>query len=156
MKKKKKVIITYGTFDLFHIGHLRLLKRLKKMGDVLYVGISTDKFNQKKNKKTIIPYKQRAKIVASIKYVDGVFPEKKWNQKKKDIKKYKADILVMGDDWKKKFDYLKPLCEVKYIKRTKNISSTNIKNKLKDISTISKEDIYNLFDVIDRLKKDLN
>ena len=98
-----KVILTYGTFDLFHIGHLKLLQRLKKMGDVLIVGVSTDEFNCVKGKKTIIPYEQRAEIIANIKDVDFVIPENNWEQKINDIKNHNVDIFAIGDDWKGEF-----------------------------------------------------
>ena len=101
-----KIVITYGTFDLFHVGHVRLLKRLYDIGDKLIVGISTDEFNSSKGKSSFFSYKERAEIVSSCKYVDEVFPENTWDQKASDIKKYKADIFAMGDDWEGKFDFL--------------------------------------------------
>jgi len=152
--KKKKVIITYGTFDMFHIGHLKLLKRLSKMGDKLIVAISDDKFNEGKGKKVLIPYKQRAKIVRSIKYVDKVIPERNWEQKVSDIQKYKVATFVMGDDWKGKFDFLKEHCEVVYLPRTQNISTTQLKKSLTNFMSIPKEDIINAFEIIEALKKD--
>ncbi len=127
-----KRVITYGTFDLFHYGHLRILKRAKKLGDYLIVAVSTDEFNQIKGKKCTYPFKHRAEIVKAIRYVDKVIPEKNWGQKRRDIKKYKIDILVMGDDWKGKFDHLSDLCKVVYLPRTKNISTTQIKNHFKN------------------------
>lgn len=133
--KKRKIVITYGTFDMFHIGHLNLLKRAKKLGDYLIVGVSTDEFNKIKGKKTVIPYKHRVEIVKAIKYVDLVIPEHSWEQKVEDIKKYKVDILVMGDDWKGKFDYLKKYCEVIYLPRTKGISTTYLKKYLSHKTT---------------------
>jgi len=151
---KKKIIITYGTFDMFHIGHLRLLKRISKMGDKLIVAISDDKFNEGKGKKVMIPYKQRAKIVKSIKYVDKVIPEKNWEQKVKDIQKYNVDIFVMGDDWEGKFDFLKDYCKVVYLPRTKDISTTQLKKSLTNFMSIPKEDIINAFEIIEALKKD--
>ena len=154
MKKKKKVIITYGTFDMFHVGHLKLLKRLSKMGDKLIVAISDDKFNEGKGKKVMIPYKQRAKIVKSIKYVDKVIPEKNWEQKVRDVQKYKVDTFVMGDDWEGKFDFLKEYCEVVYLPRTKNISTTQLKKSLTNFMSIPKEDIISAFEIIEALKKD--
>lgn len=126
----KKIVITYGTFDLFHIGHLRLLQRLKFLGDELYVGVSTDKFNNLKNKKSFIPYEDRIEIVRSIKCVNFAFPENDWEQKIEDIKKYNVSIFAMGDDWVGKFDYLKELCEVVYLPRTEGISSSFIKQEL--------------------------
>ena len=131
MHKKPITILTYGTFDLFHIGHLKILKRAKMMGDQLIVGISTDSFNLKKNKKTVIPYHERAEIINHIEFVDHVLPEKSWEQKYNDIIKYNVDVFVMGNDWEGEFDYLSQYCEVKYLPRTKGISTTKIKNHLK-------------------------
>lgn len=130
-------VITYGTFDLFHIGHLRLLQRAKALGDRLIVAVSTDEFNEKKGKKALIPYEQRAEIVANIKCVDFVIPEESWEQKVDDIKKYNVDIFVMGEDWKGKFDYLNEFCKVMYIPRTEGISSTELRNMLQSIDKIS-------------------
>ena len=101
-----KTVITYGTFDMFHVGHLKLLKRLSEMGDKVIVAVSTDEFNLGKGKKTLIPYEQRAQIVESIKYVDMVIPEENWEQKLSDVKKYNVDIFAIGEDWKGKFDFL--------------------------------------------------
>lgn len=125
-----KTIITYGTFDLFHFGHVRLLKRLSQLGDRLIVGISTDEFNAKKGKCAFFSYQQRAEIVAACRYVTGVFPEQDWRQKKQDIIKHRADIFAMGDDWKGKFDELNSLCKVIYLERTRDISTTEIKTNL--------------------------
>jgi glycerol-3-phosphate cytidylyltransferase len=127
---KTNKIITYGTFDLFHIGHLRLLKRVKKLGNHLIVSISTDEFNAEKGKKTLIPYEQRKEIVENIECVDLVIPETCWEQKIEDIKKYEIDIFAMGNDWEGKFDFLKEYCEVVYLPRTENISSTEIKKQM--------------------------
>ena len=150
----KKTIITYGTFDMFHIGHLRLLQRLKDLGDELIVAVSTDKFNEGKGKKTLIPYEQRAEIVSSIKYVDQVIPEKSWDQKIDDVKKYNVDIFAMGDDWTGEFDFLKEYCEVVYLPRTSDISTTQLKRSLGHFLSIPKEDIIKAFEVIEILKKD--
>lgn len=125
-----KTVITYGTFDLFHIGHLRLLQKLKNLGNKLIVGVSTDEFNLTKGKKTIIPFEQRSEIVLNLKQVDLVIAEVCWQQKIKDIKNYNVNIFAIGDDWQGKFDYLKEYCEVIYIPRTEDISSTYIKNML--------------------------
>lgn len=123
-----KTIITYGTFDLFHIGHLNLLKRAKAMGDMLIVALSTDEFNwNMKNKITAIPYRDRKAILEALRCVDLVIPEESWEQKKTDVKKYDVDFFVMGDDWKGKFDFLRPHCGVIYLERTRNISSSEIK-----------------------------
>ena len=130
-----KKVITYGSFDLFHYGHLKILERAKELGDYLIVAVSTEKFNKIKNKKNIYPYEHRAKIVEAIKYVDEVIPENNWQQKRSDIKKYGVDILVMGSDWQGKFDDLCDICEVVYLPRTANISSTEIKNDCKEFDT---------------------
>jgi len=119
-----KKILTYGTFDLFHFGHLEILRRAKDLGDCLIVGVSSDEFNMIKKKKAIYNTFHRISIVKSIKYVDEVIVENNWEQKEHDIISHKIDILVMGDDWNGKFDYLNDLCEVKYLNRTKNISTT--------------------------------
>lgn len=126
----KKVILTYGTFDMFHIGHLYLLKRLKDMGDELIVAVSTDEFNSLKGKKTVISYQQRAEIVEAIKYVDKVIPEHNWEQKVTDIKIYNVDTFAMGDDWQGKFDFLKEHCQVEYLTRTNGVSTTMLKESL--------------------------
>ncbi len=128
----KRTIITYGTFDMFHVGHLRLLKRIKEMGTELIVAVSDDKFNEGKGKKTVIPYAQRAEIVESIKYVDKVIPEQNWEQKITDVAKYGIDTFVMSDDWEGKFDFLKEHCEVVYLPRTKDISTTQLKHTVKN------------------------
>lgn len=125
-----KTVITYGTFDLLHYGHVRLLKRAKALGDYLIVGVSTDYFNAIKGKKAYTPYKDRVYTLNAIEYVNKVIPEKNWGQKIHDIKKYHADTFVMGSDWTGKFDYLKPYCKVIYLPRTKGISTTKIKHDL--------------------------
>jgi len=130
-----KKIITYGTFDLFHFGHLRLLERAKALGDYLIVAVSTDEFNAIKGKQCTYPYEHRSQIVAAIKYVDEVIPEKNWEQKVEDVKKHNVDIFVMGNDWRGKFDFLKEYCEVIYLERTKDISTTQLKYKIKNLST---------------------
>lgn len=123
-------VITYGTFDLLHYGHINLLKRAKEMGDYLIVGLSTDEFNKIKGKECYFTYEERKKLIEAIRYVDLVIPEESWEQKIKDIKELKIDILVMGDDWKGKFDYLKKYCKVIYLPRTPEISTTQIKRNL--------------------------
>ena len=150
----KKTVLTYGTFDMFHIGHLRLLQRLAKLGDELIVAVSSDKFNELKNKNVLIPYDQRAEIVANISCVDKVIPEHNWEQKIDDVQKYGIDIFAMGDDWEGKFDFLKEHCEVIYLERTKDISTTQLKKSLTSFLSIPKEDILNAFKVIETLKKD--
>ena len=125
-----KRILTYGTFDLLHYGHIRLLKRAKALGDYLIVALSTDEFNNLKGKKAYHDYKTRKEMLESIRYVDLVIPEDNWEQKKDDVKNYKADVVVMGSDWTGKFDYLKDYCEVIYLDRTEGISTTKIKKDL--------------------------
>ena len=134
-------ILTYGTFDLFHVGHLRLLRRLKAMGKELIVGLSTDEFNAQKGKSSFFSYEERAEILSSCRYVDMVIPEQGWEQKIRDIKNLGVDVFAMGDDWEGKFDFLKPHCEVIYLDRTKDISTTEIK---KMISEINKQDLDQL------------
>ena len=127
-----KRVITYGTFDLFHIGHLNLLKRAKALGDYLIVAVSSDEFNLQKGKVCKIKDSDRMQIVEAIKYVDQVIPETSWDQKIEDVKKYDVDVFVMGDDWKGKFDFLKDYCEVVYLPRTEGISSTQLKEELRN------------------------
>jgi len=149
-----KIVLTYGTFDMFHIGHLKLLERLSKLGDKLIVAVSSDEFNLIKGKKTIIPYDQRAQIVEAIQYVDMVIPEHDWKQKEIDIKKYNVDIFSMGHDWEGKFDELKEICEVIYLPRTEGISTTQLKSSLSKINDINLEDINQAFEILKRLKSD--
>lgn len=123
-----KVVITYGTFDLFHYGHLDLLRRARSLGDKLIVGLSTDEFNEcAKQKQTYHSYDLRYQNLQSIKFVDMIFPEQNWEQKESDIALYGASIFTIGDDWLGKFDYLKSHCEVVYLSRTPDISSSLLK-----------------------------
>lgn len=125
-----KRVITYGTFDLLHYGHINLLRRAKQLGDYLIVGLSTDEFNKVKGKKSYFSYEERKLLLESIRYVDLVIPETCWEQKVNDVLEYKVDIFVIGDDWTGKFDFLKQYREVKYLPRTPEISSTKIKEDL--------------------------
>lgn len=125
-----KKIITYGTFDLLHYGHINLLKRAKELGDYLIVGLSTNEFNEIKGKRCYFSYEERKKLLEAIRYVDLVIPEENWEQKIKDIKEFKVDVFVIGDDWEGKFDFLKEYCDVVYLPRTPEISTTKIKNDL--------------------------
>mgnify|MGYP006332926079 FL=1 len=120
-------VITYGTFDLFHFGHLELLKRAAGYGDKLIVVLSTDEFNLQKNKISRQSYNLRKQNLECIKFVSLVIPENNWEQKENDIKTHNVNTLVMGDDWNGKFDYLMPLCKVIYLPRTPGISSTILK-----------------------------
>lgn len=120
-------IVTYGTFDLFHFGHVRLLKRLRSMADRLVVGCSTDEFNALKGKRTVVPYDQRVEVLASCRYVDCVFPEQSWDQKRNDLKIHSATLFAMGDDWAGKFDDLQDIVDVVYLPRTEDISTTDVK-----------------------------
>jgi glycerol-3-phosphate cytidylyltransferase len=150
-----KTVITYGTFDMFHIGHLNLLKRLSERGDRLIVGVSTDEFNLLKGKKTLIPYDQRAKIVEAIDCVDLVIPENDWEQKVRDVKEYNVDTFAIGEDWKGEFDFLQEYCEVLYLERTKDISTTDLKRSLKRFLSIPHEDLIKAFEVLELLRRDL-
>ena len=127
-----KTVITYGTFDLLHYGHVNLLRRARELGDYLVVVISTDEFNwNEKGKKCYFTYEQRKAMVEAIRYVDRVIPETNWEQKRTDVHDYDIDVFVMGDDWKGKFDFLKEEgVEVVYLPRTPEISTTQIKNDL--------------------------
>ncbi|MEW9502283.1 glycerol-3-phosphate cytidylyltransferase [Jeotgalibacillus marinus] len=128
-----KKILTYGTFDLLHWGHINLLKRAKELGDYVVVAISTDEFNAIKNKKAYHSFDNRKMILEAIRYVDEVIPENTWEQKIQDVQKHDIDVFVMGDDWKGEFDFLKDYCEVVYLPRTIGISTTQIK---KDLLTV--------------------
>ena len=128
-----KRVITYGTFDLLHYGHINLLRRAKELGDYLIVALSTDEFNwNEKHKKCYFNYEQRKTLLESIRYVDLVIPEENWEQKRTDVHEYHADVFAIGDDWAGEFDFLKEEgCEVVYLARTPEISTTQIKQSLK-------------------------
>ena len=124
-------VITYGTFDLLHAGHINLLRRAKELGDYLIVVVSTDEFNwNEKKKKCYFSYEERKKLVEAVRYVDLVIPEESWDQKVSDVQEYHVDTFVMGDDWNGKFDFLKEYCDVVYLPRTEGISTTKIKQDL--------------------------
>ena len=128
-----KRVITYGTFDLLHYGHINLLRRAKQYGDYLIVALSTDEFNWKeKNKICYFSYEERKKLLEAIRYVDLVIPEESWEQKRTDVREYHVDTFVMGNDWEGKFDFLKEFCEVVYLPRTPEISTSQIKKDLND------------------------
>lgn len=150
-----KKVITYGTFDLFHIGHLRLLSRLKSMGDYLIVAVSTDEFNQEKGKRSVINFNDRVEILKNLRIVDEVIPERSWDQKRADIENFEISIFGMGSDWSGKFDFLNDLCEVVYLDRTEGVSSTIIKQSLSALDKYHLDGIKEALDtasqIIDRL-----
>ena len=129
-EKNMKKVITYGTYDLLHVGHVNLLRRARELGDYLIVVLSTDEFNAIKHKTAYHSYEDRKTILEAIKYVDEVLPEYNWEQKISDVQDNDVDIFVMGDDWKGEFDFLKDYCEVVYLPRTEGISTTKIKTDL--------------------------
>lgn len=128
-----KKVITYGTFDLLHPGHINILKRAKELGDYLIVGLSTDEFNLQKHKEAYHSYENRKLILEAIQYVDEVIPENNWDQKVNDVINHEVDVFVMGDDWKGHFDFLKEFCDVFYLPRTTGISTTKIKSDLQGV-----------------------
>ncbi|MBR1921176.1 MAG: glycerol-3-phosphate cytidylyltransferase [Kiritimatiellae bacterium] len=124
-------VITYGTYDLLHWGHINLLRRARELGDYLIVVLSTDEFNwNEKRKKCQFPYEKRKMMLEAVRYVDEVIPETCWEQKRRDVQENGVSVFVMGDDWKGKFDFLSDLCEVVYLPRTPDISTTQIKREL--------------------------
>lgn len=139
-----KRVITYGTYDLLHYGHINLLRRAKQMGDYLIVALSTDEFNRNmKHKKCYFSYDERKALLESIRYVDLVIPEESWEQKAADVREYRVDLFVIGDDWEGKFDFLRDEgCEVVYLPRTPEISTTQIKENLKQAAIISNDESY--------------
>lgn len=125
-----RTVITYGTFDVVHIGHINLLRRARELGDRLVVGLSTDEFNSRKHKSSLLNYANRKVVLEAIRYVDLVIPETSWEQKVDDVKQHRVATFVIGDDWEGKFDFLGEFCEVRYLPRTAEISSTSIKQTL--------------------------
>ncbi|TYL52063.1 glycerol-3-phosphate cytidylyltransferase [Nocardioides sp. BGMRC 2183] len=148
---ESRTVLTYGTFDLFHIGHLRLIERLAKLGDRLIVGVSTDEFNAGKGKRSVVSYEDRAAIVSAIRGVDLVLPEESWEQKADDIEKYDVDLFVMGDDWRGKFDHLEEHCEVLYLPRTVGVSSTEIKQMLTALDPVHLDELQSAVTVLTKL-----
>jgi glycerol-3-phosphate cytidylyltransferase len=130
MHRPNRTVLTYGTFDLFHHGHVRLLQRLSQMGTALIVGCSTDAFNAQKGKTCVMPFEQRRLILESCRYVDRVIPEENWRQKSRDIINYDVSLFAMGDDWTGQFDELKNLTEVIYLPRTPDVSTTQIRGEI--------------------------
>lgn len=123
-------VITYGTFDMFHVGHLNLIKRMREIGDRVIIGVSTDEFNQAKGKYSLVPFKERREIVSALRDVDFVIAEENWEQKVSDVEKYDVDVFVMGDDWLGEFDYLQDYCQVRYLPRTSGVCSTDLRKSL--------------------------
>lgn len=150
-----KTVLTYGTFDLFHIGHLNILKRLKEKGDHLVVGVSTDGFNAIKGKKPIVPFDQRIEIVRSIRYVDEAILEDNWEQKRLDIEKYDVDVFGIGDDWRGKFDDLEDRVEVVYLPRTSGISTTDMKRILSAFDERHVAELKKTLDSLSQIVKEL-
>ena len=137
----KKRVLTYGTFDLLHYGHVRFLRRAKALGDYLIAAVSTDEFNVLKHKTAYQSFANRREMIEAVRYVDEVIPEETWEQKVDDIKKYNIDIVVMGSDWEgsERFEYLKEYCQVVYLERTQGISSSQMKRELNLASTLKTE-----------------
>lgn len=139
--KQYQRAITYGTFDLFHIGHLRLLERIAELANEIIVAVSSDEFNAIKGKKCTIAFENRRDIVKALKMVTNVIREDHWEQKINDVKSLQCDLFVIGDDWKGKFDFLKPYCDVLYLPRTEGISTTKIKTSLSESKTTNESTI---------------
>lgn len=153
-----KKVITYGTFDLLHIGHVHLLRRARELGDHLTVAVSTDQFNEGKGKKTILPFAERLEIVRSLRYVDEVVPESSWEQKVDDVRRLQIDVFAIGADWAGKFDFLKPLCQVVYLPRTPDVSSSQLKAELERLQAVQGllerihgSDLKDLIGVLDKI-----
>lgn len=132
-----RIVITYGTFDLFHYGHVRLLQRLSMLGSELIVGCSTDEFNAIKGKRSVMTFQQRREILESCRYVDRVIPEENWGQKRTDIVNYNVSIFAMGDDWAGKFDDLSDLAQVVYLPRTEDVSTTELRSQIQQAAKLA-------------------
>jgi len=144
-------VLTYGTFDLFHVGHVNLLERIAQLGDRVIVGVSSDEFNAVKGKRSVMSYEDRARIVSAIKGVDLVIPEHGWEQKADDIREHGVDLFVMGDDWAGRFDELGSLCEVRYLPRTAGVSTTGLKQMLKVLDPSHLDEMKQALDTLTRL-----
>lgn len=151
-----RTVITYGTFDMFHVGHLRLLKRMRDLGQRTIVAVSTDEFNQLKGKQALIPYAERKEIVESLKCVDLVIPERSWDQKVEDIRFHEVDVFVMGDDWRGEFDHLQEQCEVVYLPRTQGVSSSELKLALGRLLETHKAADAKDIEMLDGLRRSLS
>lgn len=154
--KRGMTVLTYGTFDMFHVGHVRLIQRLAELGERVIVGVSTDEFNLKKGKRAIFSYPYRAEIISSLKGVDHVIPEDAWEQKIEDIKRHDVDLLVMGEDWQGTFDDLSAYCEVRYLPRTRNVSTTSIKDAIDRLSSVGDSDLVSAIEILEFLNRDLH
>jgi len=152
----EKTSITYGTFDLSHIGHIKLFQRIKEFSSKLIVAVSTDEFNLTKGKKSIIPFENRFEIIKNLRCVDLVISEESWDQKISDIIEFKVDNFVMGSDWEGKFDFLKKYCEVIYLPRTEGVSTTLIKNSISDLKNINVESINNALNLLQQIRSQLS
>lgn len=131
-----KRILAYGTFDIFHVGHLSFLQKAKNLGDYLIVGVTSDEFNRAKGKVTLFSYEERAKVVENIKFVDEIFKANSWDEKIKDVEKYRPDIVVAGEEWKKQYEFLKRYCEVVFMSRYEGVSSTMIRDFLHKVDEL--------------------
>ena len=151
-----RTVLTYGTFDLFHIGHLNVLRRLRELGDRLVVGVSTDEFNAVKGKKPVVPFEQRLEIVKAIRFVDEAIPEENWDQKRLDITKYDVDVFGIGEDWKGKFDDLDDKVEVIYLPRTSGISTTELKRVLSAFDERHVGELKRTLDSLSQIVKELS
>ena len=151
----KRIVLSYGTYDLFHYGHVQILKRMKQMGDKLIIGCSSDTFNASKGKKSFFNYEERSEILKACKYVDAVFPENSWDQKIEDVKKYSANLFVMGDDWSGKFNFIEDEteCSVMYLPRTTGVSTTDIKQAL---SVINQEKKNIILEKLTKLRSEIS
>ena len=150
-----RTVLTYGTFDLFHVGHVRLLRRIAEYGDRLIVACSTDEFNIIKGKKAIFTYAERSEILMACKYVDLVIPEENWDQKIDDVRKYDVDVFAMGDDWAGKFDFLQDHTRVVYLPRTEGISTTQIKDVVSAVKAEKRQRILNAAATLNALLEDI-
>jgi glycerol-3-phosphate cytidylyltransferase len=151
-----RTVLTYGTFDLFHIGHLNMLRRLSELGDRLIVGVSTDEFNAIKGKKPVVPFEQRIEIVRAIRYVHDAIPEDRWSQKREDIESYQAAVFGIGEDWKGKFDDLEDKVDVVYLPRTEGISTTEMKRVLSAFDERHVDELKRTLDSISQIVRELS
>lgn len=149
-----KTVITYGTFDMFHVGHLRLFKRMRELGERVIVAVSTDEFNAQKGKQALISYADRREIIEALSCVDEVIAETSWEQKVADIQRYGVDVFVMGSDWAGKFDTLKAHCEVIYLDRTTGVCSSELRASLDELLTCDPESPHAL-SLLKVLRKEL-